>query len=669
MSIQRLSFYGFAVLLLGSLLVGGLFLGLVFNYTAIKDRQHISKKAYDALFVYKYNTEHLLVTNNVTQEVATWEASFRLFEKEFHALEAIHPTNLEDLEHLMHRIRKAKDEVENQLRNPLFNNKNVMEKSLLRRLGEGLNANETSPYYIAVRDLISAIDFLKQYEDFLLHELYLLDQMTQEQGNEKLKRTKDMTIITPIIAFCFTLLVGVILWRRIGIIEHTLEEQRDRLDYIAYHDYLTKLANRAQFISALEKTLLHAKANNLHVGLLFLDLDRFKEINDSFGHSVGDLVLCEIAERLKASVSQNALIARLGGDEFTLIVEGVEPTVLSSMARSIISMIQKPLYIHTTEIYLTCSIGISLFPSDANDAEALLRNADTAMYKAKNEGKNTFHFYNQAMTEASVAKLQMENHLRKSIEEGTFELYYQPQIHAGQKRVCGAEALLRWNDPILGFISPAVFIPLAEESGQILPLGNWVLKEAIKQQSLWLETGMAPEVIAINIASKQIYHTDLVSIIKNLLETYRVEPFMIELEITERIIVENPQYAINVLNTLRHMGIRISIDDFGTGYSSLSYLKTLPIDKIKIDQSFVRGIPLQNEDEEIIKTIIRLASGLKLDVIAEGVETQAQADFLMKEGCPEHQGYHYAKPLNVASFETFMQAFASENLYPRRKSE
>lgn len=661
-SIQRLSFYGFAVLLLGSLLIGGLFLGLLFNYTAIKDRQQISKNAYDALFTYKYNTEHLLVTNNVTKEVSKWEDSFLLFEKEFHALEAIHPANLEDLEHLMQRIRKAKNEVENQLRNPLFSDKNVMEKSLLRRLGEGLNANETSPYYIAVRDLISAIDFLKQYEDFLLTELYLLDQTTQEEGNANLEKTKEMTIITPLIAFCFTLLVGVILWRKIGSIEHTLEEQRDRLDYIAYHDYLTKLANRAQFISVLEKTLFNAKEKNLHVGLLFLDLDRFKEINDSFGHSVGDLVLCEIAERLKASVSHKALIARLGGDEFTLIVEGANQELLSSMAHSIIGMIQKPLYIHTTEIYLTCSIGISMFPFDAKDAEALLRNADTAMYKAKNEGKNTFEFYNHAMTEASVAKLQMENHLRKSIEEGGFELYYQPQLNIGLKRVCGAEVLLRWNDPVLGQVSPAVFIPLAEESGQILPLGNWVLKEAIKQQSLWLETGMAPEVIAINIAAKQIYHTDLVGIIKNLLDEYRVEPRMLELEITERIIVENPQYAMNVLNILRTMGIRISVDDFGTGYSSLSYLKTLPIDKIKIDQSFVKGIPSLNKDEEIIKTIIRLANGLKLDVIAEGVETQAQSNFLLKEGCYEMQGYLYAKPLNVRAFETFMKTFSSKNI-------
>ena len=506
-----------------------------------------------------------------------------------------------------------------------------------------------------MRDLVNAVDFLKQYEDFLLQELYLLDQMTQEEGNVKLDRTKDMAIITPLVAFAFTLIVGVMLWRRIGSIERTLEEQRDRLDYIAYHDYLTKLANRAQFISVLEKTLCNAKEKGLHVGLLFLDLDRFKEINDSFGHSVGDVVLCEIADRLKASVSEKALIARLGGDEFTLIVEGMREEALGAMAQAIIAMIQKPIYIYGTEIYLTCSIGISLFPFDAKDAEALLRNADTAMYKAKNEGKNTFHFYNQAMTEASVAKLQMENYLRKAIDDGNFELFYQPQFNNNKRYVFGAEALLRWNDSVLGSVSPSVFIPLAEETGLILPLGNWVLEEAIKQQSLWLEKGMAPEVIAINIAAKQIYHTDLVGIVKNLLEHYHVVPNMLELEITERIIVENPVQAIGVLETLREMGVRISVDDFGTGYSSLSYLKTLPIDKIKIDQSFVKGIPTHKKDEEIIKTIINLAQGLGLEVIAEGVETEEQALFLEKEGCYEVQGYLYAKPLPSRSFEAFIQ--------------
>lgn len=653
-SIQRLSLIGFAILIFGSLVSGTLLISFLFNYTAIKERQQISKTAYDALFAYKYKTEHLLVTNDVTKEVAKWEEAFDILQKHFLALEAILPGNIDDLDRLMYSINKAKNEVASQLKNPLFSDRNIMEKSLLRRLGEGLNANETSPYYIAVRDLINAVDFLKQYEDFLLNELYLLDQITQQEGNTKLERTKDMAIITPLATFGFTLIVGVMLWRRIGSIERKLEEQRDRLDYIAYHDYLTKLANRAQFISVLEKTLSNAKEKELHVGLLFLDLDRFKEINDSFGHSVGDVVLCEIADRLKASVSEKALIARLGGDEFTLIVEGMREEALSDMAKAIIAMIQKPIYIHSTEIYLTCSIGISLYPFDAKDAEALLRNADTAMYKAKNQGKNTFHFYNQAMTEASVAKLQMENHLRKAIDEGAFELFYQPQLNNKKRYVFGTEALLRWNDPVLGSVSPSIFIPLAEETGLILPLGNWVLQEAIKQQSLWLEIGIAPEVMAINIAAKQIYHTDLVSIVKQLLERYNVEPYMIELEITERIIVENPLHAIGVLETLRDMGVRISVDDFGTGYSSLSYLKTLPIDKIKIDQSFVKGVPIHKKDEEIIKTIIKLAQGLGLDVIAEGVETEQQASFLQQEECYEVQGYLYAKPLSSNAFEAFM---------------
>lgn len=656
-TIQRLSLYGFTLLLLGALLSGGFLLNLLLNYKTIQEHQRISKDGYDALFTAKYNTEHLLVAPNVTKEVAKWETSFEEFQTHFTLLEAINPSNWEDLNHLMQNMCKAKVEVEKQLKNPLFSHKNVMEKGLLRRLGEGLNANETSQYYIAVRDLVNAIDYLKQYEDFLLHELYLLDTTTQEQGNARLENIQNITIAVPLLGFVFTLMVGIFLWRRIGLIERTLEEQRNSLDYIAHHDYLTKLANRAQFIFVLEKTLQRAHENSLHVGLLFLDLDRFKEINDSFGHSVGDIVLCEIAERLKSAVAHKALIARLGGDEFTLIVEEMYSQELGQMAQDIVSMIQKPLYIHQTEIYLTCSVGISLFPSDACDAETLLRNADTAMYKAKNEGKNTFQFYNQSMTDASVTKLQMENQLRKAIDEGCFELYYQPQVDLEKGVIFGVEALLRWNDTILGSVSPAIFIPLAEETGLILPLGNWVLNEAIKQQSLWLSQGIAPQIIAVNIAAKQIYHTDLAGIVKGFLEMYHVPPSMLELEITERIIVENPQQATEVLNTLRLLGVSISMDDFGTGYSSLSYLKTLPIDKIKIDQSFIKGIPHIKEDGEIVKMVIRLAKGLGLYVIAEGVERTEQAQFLQCEGCHEMQGYLYAKPMNALALEDFMQTF------------
>jgi len=657
-TIQKLSLYGFALLLLGALLSGGFLLTLLLNYKTIQEHQRISKNGYDALFSAKYNTEHLLVAPNVTKEATQWEASFEQFKNHFTLLEAISPANWEDLNHLMQNMCKAKAEVAKHLKNPLFSHKNVMEKGLLRRLGEGLNANETSPYYIAVRNLVNAIDYLKQYEDFLLDELYLLDKKTQEEGNKRLENIQSMTIAVPLVGFLFTLMVGVSLWRRIGMIEHTLEEQRDRLDYIAYHDYLTQLANRAHFISVLEKTLINAHTNSLHVGLVFLDLDRFKEINDSFGHSVGDVVLCEIAERLKASVCAQALIARLGGDEFTVIVEGMNQEALSTMAQSIIAMIQKPIYVHGTEIYLTCSIGISLFPKDARDAEALLRNADTAMYKAKNKGKNTFQFYNQSMTDASVARLHMENQLRKAIEEDTLELYYQPQIDVGKRVIWGVEALLRWNDTVLGSVSPAIFIPLAEETGLILPLGNWVLHQAIKQQSLWIGQGVAPQIIAVNIAAKQIYHTDLAGIVKGLLQMYGVPPSMLELEITERIIVENPQHATEVLNTLRLLGVRISMDDFGTGYSSLSYLKTLPIDKIKIDQSFIKGIPHVKEDGEIVKTIIRLAKGLGLYVIAEGVERVEQAHFLQHEGCSEMQGYLYAKPMNALALEHFIETFS-----------
>ena len=655
LSIQRLALYGFVILLFGTIISGTVLLGLFFNYETIKNHQQISKNAYEALFTFKYNTENLLVTNQIRKEVITWESSFEKFTQQLNTLQEVSLFHSNDINDLLQSIHIAKQSVSTQLQSPLFDEKNIMEKSLLRRLGEGLNANETSPYYIAVRDLISAIDYLKQYEDFLLGELRDLDIKIQNESNIKLKNTQKMVIAIPLLAFIFTLTVGIILWFTIGKIEKKLEEQRDILDYTAYHDYLTKLANRAQFITILEKTLEKAQQQSFQVGLLFIDLDRFKEINDSFGHSVGDLVLCEIADRLNAIAAKDALIARLGGDEFTLIVEDKTNEEIEHLVNNIIDIIQKPLTFYATEMYLTCSIGISFFPKDAKDAESLLRNADTAMYKAKNKGKNTFQFYNQSMTEASIERLQMENHLRRAIEKDELVLYYQPQVDAENHKITGAEVLLRWDDSVLGNVSPAKFIPLAEETGLILPLGDWVLKEAFIQQSKWLQSGMAPDILAINIAAKQIYYTDLVATITNLLETYEIDPHTIELEITERIIVENPDYTIRVLNTLRSLGVRISIDDFGTGYSSLSYLKTLPLDKIKIDQSFIRGIPASHEDAQIIKTIISLSQGLNKSVIAEGVETEGQKSFLQEAGCSEMQGYLFAKPLPAVEFEQFMR--------------
>lgn len=655
LSIQRLALYGFVILLFGTIISGTVLLGLFFNYETIKNHQQISKNAYEALFTFKYNTENLLVTNQIRKEVITWESSFEKFTQQLNTLQEVSLFHSNDINNLLQSIHIAKLSVSTQLQSPLFDEKNIMEKSLLRRLGEGLNANETSSYYIAVRDLISAIDYLKQYEDFLLGELRDLDIKIQNESNIKLKNTQKMVIAIPLLAFIFTLTVGIILWYTIGKIEKKLEEQRDILDYTAYHDYLTKLANRAQFITILEKTLEKAQQQSFQVGLLFIDLDRFKEINDSFGHSVGDLVLCEIADRLNAIAAKDALIARLGGDEFTLIIEDKTNEEIEHLVNNIIDIIQKPLTFYATEMYLTCSIGISFFPKDAKDAESLLRNVDTAMYKAKNKGKNTFQFYNQSMTEASIERLQMENHLRRAIEKDELVLYYQPQVDAENHKITGAEVLLRWDDSVLGNVSPAKFIPLAEETGLILPLGDWVLKEAFIQQSKWLQSGMAPDILAINIAAKQIYYTDLVATITNLLETYEIGPHTIELEITERIIVENPDYTIKVLNTLRSLGVRISIDDFGTGYSSLSYLKTLPLDKIKIDQSFIRGIPASHEDAQIIKTIISLTQGLNKSVIAEGVETEGQKSFLQEAGCSEMQGYLFAKPLPAVEFEQFMR--------------
>ena len=661
-NIQRLALYGFLALLIGSILSGSLLVHLLLNYETIKEQQQSTRSTYETLFAFKYNTEHLLVTTNLIKDAQEWRNSFTVFTKSFTNLHTLDFTNSDDLENLVHNIEREMHKIDTQLNSPLFSDKNIMEKSLLRRLGEGLNTNETSLYYIAVRDLSNSIDFLKQYEDFLLDELHKLDKLNQKIGNEKLERTKQMLIAVPLIACCMTLLVGIILWYMIGKIEIKLENQHTALDYIAHHDYLTKLPNRAQFITVLENTLSEARLiKGLHVGLIFMDLDRFKEINDAFGHSTGDIVLCEIAKRLTESIPDCVLIARLGGDEFTVIVKSYDNKPIEKITQAIIKVIQQPIVLNEAESYLTCSIGISLFPLDAQNAESMLRNADTAMYQAKNEGKNNFKFYNQTMTDASIAKLQMENQLRKAIEKNEFSLQYQPQIDIYSGSVIGSEALLRWNNDSLGAISPAVFIPLAEETGLILSIGNWVLEEALKQQAQWIKEGLYPGLIAINIASKQIYHTELVAILRHLIQKYTIDPKMIELEITERVIVEDPTSAIHILNTLRFMGVRISIDDFGTGYSSLSYLKQLPIDKIKIDQSFIRGITEHKEDAQIVNTIIHLAYGLGLSVVAEGVETQAQCEFLRTRDCHEIQGYLFSKPLCADKFVQFLKHFKLSN--------
>ncbi|MEW6645924.1 MAG: EAL domain-containing protein [Pseudomonadota bacterium] len=434
-----------------------------------------------------------------------------------------------------------------------------------------------------------------------------------------------------------------------------LQEKQQHLDRLAHYDSLTGLPNRMLFRDRLEQSLLKARRRHEQLAVLFVDLDEFKQINDSLGHAVGDLVLQQVAHRFLTVVREEDSVARLGGDEFTVILESV-PSMesVSQIAQKLIHVTQEPLHIDTRELYVTTSIGISLYPGDGQDAETLLRNADTAMFKAKEQGRNAFHFYTEDMTQKAYDRILMETNLRNALRNEEFVLYYQPKLSLRTRAVVGMEALLRWQLPEGGMIPPGRFIPVAEESGLIIPLGQWVLHEAFRQACLWREQGLLQGRIAVNLSGKQLYQRDLIEVMRNALADTGCDPRWIELEVTEGFVMKNPEQSIQLLGELRAMGFELSIDDFGTGYSSLAYLKQLPIAKLKIDQSFVRDIPHDADDVAIARAVIALGRSLDMTTIAEGVETVAQRDFMLAEGCDEVQGYLFSHPLPADKASQFL---------------
>ncbi len=439
-----------------------------------------------------------------------------------------------------------------------------------------------------------------------------------------------------------------------------LEQKQQHLDRLAHYDSLTGLPNRVLFRDRLEQSLLKARRREEQLAVLFIDLDEFKQINDSLGHAAGDVVLQQVARRFLSVVREEDSVARLGGDEFTVILESVSAVEsVSKIAQKLIHVTQEPLHIDNRELYVTTSIGISLYPGDGRDAETLLRNADTAMFKAKEQGRNSFHFYTEDMTEKAYDRILMETNLRNALRNEEFVLYYQPQIDLRKGTVVGMEALIRWQLPEGGLIAPGRFIPVAEESGLIVPLGAWVLREAFRQARAWHDEGLLMGRIAVNLSGKQLYQRDLLDVIRDALAETGSDPRWIELEVTEGFVMRNPEQSIQLLGELRDMGFELSIDDFGTGYSSLAYLKQLPISKLKIDQSFVRGIPADGDDAAIARAVIALGHSLNLISIAEGVETEEQRKFMLTEGCDEAQGYLFSHPMPVDSAVQFIKAHTS----------
>lgn len=437
------------------------------------------------------------------------------------------------------------------------------------------------------------------------------------------------------------------------VIIRDLSEQAksaDMIKYMAFHDQLTGLHNRRALLEQLDELVKRKQKTNEEFALLSIDLDRFKDLNDTLGHLVGDQILKQVADRLNEIQKENCTVYRQGGDEFIIVLEGANRLYAGNFAQKVLSRFSESFYFDSQEYYITPSIGISTFPNDGKDSEALIKNADEALYSVKEKGKAHYQFYRSDMNSAGLNVVALEAHLRKAIEREELELYYQPQIDLFTNEIASFEALLRWNNPEFGFISPAEFIPLAEDTGLIISIGNWVIDQACRQIKLWSERSGKPIRIAVNISPKQFLQPDLVFVIKNAIGLYQLPPQQLEIEITEGA-MQDTKETIPILKRLKEIGITISVDDFGTGYSSLSYLKEFPIDILKIDQSFVRDIKFNQKDAAIITSIIHLGKSLGMEVIAEGVEDRSQVDFLIGANCEKAQGYYFAKPLKAAEAE------------------
>ncbi|WP_198263728.1 EAL domain-containing protein [sulfur-oxidizing endosymbiont of Gigantopelta aegis] len=439
-------------------------------------------------------------------------------------------------------------------------------------------------------------------------------------------------------------------------VQAQLENQKNKLDYEVHHDQLTDLPNRALFIDRLEQSIIKNHRQNTKVALFFIDLDRFKEINDSMGHDAGDLVLKELAKRLAAQIRKSDTLARLGGDEFTIILDDIQdPDVVTNIIQKLLACTQEAFIINGKTLFVTLSIGISLFPDDGIDVDSLLRNADAAMYKAKDNGRNTYEFYTLEMTINAVERVMMEANLRQAIDKQEMYLNYQPQYDATCNKLIGMEALIRWKNRDYGIIAPDKFIPFAEEVGLIIGIDRWVMETSMQQFSQWYKDDLNPGVLSLNLAMQQLQDKTFIPFLSSLLEKYNFSSDWLELEITEGRIMKDPEVAIKTLSRVKALGISLAIDDFGTGYSSLSYLKRLPIDTLKIDRAFIMELPDNEEDEAISKAIIALAKSLNLNLIAEGVETIEQKNFLVEHGCDLIQGYYYSKPLSDIDMQAHLK--------------
>ena len=436
---------------------------------------------------------------------------------------------------------------------------------------------------------------------------------------------------------------------------------QENLDRLAHHDFLTSLPNRLLFSDRLSREIAQAERNNKSLAVMFLDIDGLKVINDSLGHGAGDQLLKSVAERLVGSIRKSDTVARMGGDEFTVLLTDLQSErYVAAKARKLLDVLAQPFAIDGRELFVTASIGVSVFPADGSDVETLVKNADAAMYRAKEQGRNNHQFYTAAVHAAALERMNLEHGLRRALDRGELRLHFQPRVDIATGDVTAVEALVRWEHPDCGLIFPSQFIPLAEETGLIIPLSAWVLKTSCEQCKQWHQAGLKPVRVSVNVSATELQRSDLVGTVTQVLQETRLAPSSLELEITESTAMHSPEQAIDVLTDLKRMGVRLSIDDFGTGYSSLSYLKKLPIDAVKIDRSFVRDITENPDDAAIAGAVVAMAHSLKLKVVAEGVETLEQLDYLRHLHCDEAQGYFVAYPVPA---EDFSQVLSRRSLF------
>lgn len=440
-----------------------------------------------------------------------------------------------------------------------------------------------------------------------------------------------------------------------NLLDKITQRKQAELYYLAHYDQLTNLPNRMLFIDRLTQACREAARKNTLVGLMFIDLDRFKQVNDSLGHGVGDLLLCAVARRLENCARECDTVARLGGDEFACLMDGLnDPAGADIVARRIIDALQLPFSIMEHELFTTASIGIAIYPDDDTEISGLLAKADAAMYAVKKNGQNGHRSYMPGMGMYSSDHMSLEMDLRSAVEHDELVLFYQPQMSLVTGEVTGVEALLRWRHPTRGLLSPAQFIGIAEQSGQIIHIGNWVLHEACRQLKAWIDAGLPPLRMAVNVSALQFHQDDFCSTVKTIIHGSGVDPALIEFELTESIVMHHADAVLDTLQELKKIGVMLAIDDFGTGFSSLSYLRRFPIDCLKIDQSFVRAIEHTPVNQSIVRAILALAQSLSLRIVAEGTETDAELAVLTACQCEEAQGYYFLRPVSAGDFASWL---------------